>query len=366
MASKQHRETIDIPAGRGTIFDRTGAPLAIGEQATTVYADPRNVVDPKRAAIEAGRTFGLDPNELYGELRDRSTRLPLHQAQGRPGAGGRARAARASPASASTARSGACTRSEPSPRTCSGSRAPTTTAWKGSSGRWTASWPAAPAPRRSSATPSVGRSTSSRHGPERPGSNVRLTIDHEIQASGRGDPRQDGAHLGREGGDGDRDGHAHRRGAGDGERPDLRREPVRLGACRGAAQPRGHGHVRAGVDIQDRDDRRGARGRCRDPTHVVRAAADDQGRRPSHPRVALAADGADDRAPDPRRVVEHRHRHGRRAVSARASSRRGSSGSASAAGPASTIRARARAWSCRSTSGRDRRSAPCRSGRASP
>lgn len=46
MASRQHRETIEIPAGRGTIFDRTGAPLAIGEQATTVYADPRNVTDP--------------------------------------------------------------------------------------------------------------------------------------------------------------------------------------------------------------------------------------------------------------------------------------------------------------------------------
>ena len=57
MASRQHRETIEIPAGRGTIFDRTGAPLAIGEQATTVYADPRNVTDPKRAAIAAGKAL---------------------------------------------------------------------------------------------------------------------------------------------------------------------------------------------------------------------------------------------------------------------------------------------------------------------
>ena len=73
MASQQHRETIEIPAGRGTIFDRTGAPLAIGEQATTVYADPRNVTDPKRAAIEAGRALDLDPNDVYAKLRDRST-----------------------------------------------------------------------------------------------------------------------------------------------------------------------------------------------------------------------------------------------------------------------------------------------------
>jgi cell division protein FtsI/penicillin-binding protein 2 len=73
LASRQHRETIEIPAGRGTIFDRTGAPLAIGEQATTVYADPRNVTDPKRAAIEAGKALDLDPNEIYAQLRDRST-----------------------------------------------------------------------------------------------------------------------------------------------------------------------------------------------------------------------------------------------------------------------------------------------------
>ena len=55
MASKQQRETIEIPAGRGTIYDRTGEPLAIGELATTVYADPRHVVSPRRAAIKAGR-----------------------------------------------------------------------------------------------------------------------------------------------------------------------------------------------------------------------------------------------------------------------------------------------------------------------
>ena len=48
-ASQQH-ETISIPAGRGTIFDRTGVQLAIGEQATTVYADPREVVNPRAAS----------------------------------------------------------------------------------------------------------------------------------------------------------------------------------------------------------------------------------------------------------------------------------------------------------------------------
>ena len=72
MASRQHRQTIEIPAGRGTIFDRTGEPLAIGEQATTVYADPRSVDDPALAARAAGRALGLDPDALYKELTDRS------------------------------------------------------------------------------------------------------------------------------------------------------------------------------------------------------------------------------------------------------------------------------------------------------
>jgi cell division protein FtsI/penicillin-binding protein 2 len=72
MADRQQRETIEIPAARGTIYDRTGEPLAIGEQATTVYADPRAVEDPKRAAQAAGRALGLDPDELYQELTDRS------------------------------------------------------------------------------------------------------------------------------------------------------------------------------------------------------------------------------------------------------------------------------------------------------
>jgi len=71
LAMNQHRETIPIPAGRGTIFDRRGAPLAIGEQTTTVYADPREILDPKRAATAAGRALGLEPNFLYPEFTNR-------------------------------------------------------------------------------------------------------------------------------------------------------------------------------------------------------------------------------------------------------------------------------------------------------
>ena len=72
MAVTQHRETIEVPAGRGTIYDRTGEPLAIGEQATTVYADPRNIVDAQRAAMVAGKTLGLNAGQLYPELKDKT------------------------------------------------------------------------------------------------------------------------------------------------------------------------------------------------------------------------------------------------------------------------------------------------------
>jgi cell division protein FtsI (penicillin-binding protein 3) len=75
MASRQHRETIEIPAGRGTIYDRTGEPLAIGEQATTVYADPRHVVAPRKAAVRVAGALGLDADELYPSLRDRTKRF---------------------------------------------------------------------------------------------------------------------------------------------------------------------------------------------------------------------------------------------------------------------------------------------------
>ena len=94
MAVTQHRETIEIPAGRGTIYDRTGEPLAIGEQATTVYADPRNVVDAQRAAFVAGKVLGRRPRRDLPVPEGPDEGLRLRRAQGRPAEGGRAQQAR--------------------------------------------------------------------------------------------------------------------------------------------------------------------------------------------------------------------------------------------------------------------------------
>jgi cell division protein FtsI (penicillin-binding protein 3) len=72
LASNQHSEEVTIPAARGTLYDRGGVQLAIGEQATTVYADPRTVTDPRGEAATVAKIMRLDPNEVYTLLADRT------------------------------------------------------------------------------------------------------------------------------------------------------------------------------------------------------------------------------------------------------------------------------------------------------
>ncbi|HXV94950.1 MAG TPA: penicillin-binding protein 2 [Gaiellaceae bacterium] len=72
LATSQHRQELEVPARRGTIFDRSGVQLAFGERATTVYANPRQVVDPREAAIAVGEALDLDAGKLYPLLADRS------------------------------------------------------------------------------------------------------------------------------------------------------------------------------------------------------------------------------------------------------------------------------------------------------
>jgi cell division protein FtsI (penicillin-binding protein 3) len=72
MALRQHRETVVVPASRGTIVDRNGEPLAIGRLATTVYANPRQVTDARDLTLAAGKQLGIDPATLYPMLVDHS------------------------------------------------------------------------------------------------------------------------------------------------------------------------------------------------------------------------------------------------------------------------------------------------------
>jgi cell division protein FtsI/penicillin-binding protein 2 len=72
MALRQHRETVVVPAARGTVVDRNGQPLAIGRLSTTVYANPRQIDDARNLTLAAAKLLGNDPAELYSLLTDRS------------------------------------------------------------------------------------------------------------------------------------------------------------------------------------------------------------------------------------------------------------------------------------------------------
>jgi len=72
MAASQHRTTVDLAANRGTIYDSTGVQLAVGEQAITVYADPLQIRDATKAAPVVARILRLAPKQVYEKLADRT------------------------------------------------------------------------------------------------------------------------------------------------------------------------------------------------------------------------------------------------------------------------------------------------------
>ena len=72
LAQAQVKHDLVVPAGRGTIYDRLGAPLAIGEQATDVIADPMQISDPRHEAQVAAKVLGIPVQPLYRALADQS------------------------------------------------------------------------------------------------------------------------------------------------------------------------------------------------------------------------------------------------------------------------------------------------------
>jgi cell division protein FtsI (penicillin-binding protein 3)/stage V sporulation protein D (sporulation-specific penicillin-binding protein) len=85
MAQTQAKKPISLPAGRGTIYDRLGNPLAIGEQAMDVDADPLQISDPRREARIAAKVLGLKLKPLYSELSDRSRGFVYVERKAPPG-----------------------------------------------------------------------------------------------------------------------------------------------------------------------------------------------------------------------------------------------------------------------------------------
>ena len=83
-AGEQHREEVILPATRGTIFDRRGVQLALGEQATTVYADPMQIRNPRAVANAVAHALRLDPVAVYDKVADRSRGFVYLERQGDP------------------------------------------------------------------------------------------------------------------------------------------------------------------------------------------------------------------------------------------------------------------------------------------
>jgi len=75
QAQRMHEETTTTPAGRGSILDRSGVQLAIGEQDTTVYADPHLITDARNVALAAQHLLGADANTLYPKLLQKNSRF---------------------------------------------------------------------------------------------------------------------------------------------------------------------------------------------------------------------------------------------------------------------------------------------------
>ena len=263
MAITQHRETIEVPAGRGTIYDRTGEPLAIGEQATTVYADPRNIVDAAaRRDRSPARRSASTPTSSIPVLKDRTkgfvyvarkadpTKAAALNKREIPGLGFYPEELRTYPQGAvashvlgfaGTDNHGLDGLERSLDKTLSG-RPGFETIVKDPFGR------------------AIDVVTSR---PERAGKNVTLTIDHQIQSNAEQILAQTVTQLRRARRRRDRDGSAHRRDPRDGELPDVQLERLLDGVPRCAPQPRRDRRVRARLDVQDRDDRRRARGQRR-------------------------------------------------------------------------------------------------------
>jgi cell division protein FtsI (penicillin-binding protein 3) len=63
--------TVVLPASRGTIYDRDGGVLAHSVEARYVYADPEQVVDPAGTATRLAPLLGLPAGELVARMQPR-------------------------------------------------------------------------------------------------------------------------------------------------------------------------------------------------------------------------------------------------------------------------------------------------------
>jgi cell division protein FtsI/penicillin-binding protein 2 len=71
-ATLQQTEVVTVPGLRGSLLDRYGNPLAVSEDAETIYATPYQVKKPVKTAEELARVLKLDKNEVFESLTEES------------------------------------------------------------------------------------------------------------------------------------------------------------------------------------------------------------------------------------------------------------------------------------------------------
>jgi cell division protein FtsI (penicillin-binding protein 3) len=71
-ASYQQTDVVTVPGLRGSVLDRFGNPLAVSEDAKTIYATPYQVKKPRQTAEKLASILDLDEGEVLDSLNDDS------------------------------------------------------------------------------------------------------------------------------------------------------------------------------------------------------------------------------------------------------------------------------------------------------
>lgn len=68
IARKQHHGTSTLLPRRGKIFDRNGKELAVNVDVKSIYANPKNIQNPKEAANVLSDTLGVSEEKIYNRV----------------------------------------------------------------------------------------------------------------------------------------------------------------------------------------------------------------------------------------------------------------------------------------------------------
>ncbi len=71
LAARQHLRTIEVPAPRGNIYDRSGAELAVNADVESVFVNPRAIVNVATTAEKLAEALDIDIRALEGRLATR-------------------------------------------------------------------------------------------------------------------------------------------------------------------------------------------------------------------------------------------------------------------------------------------------------